>query len=139
MAYTPREESTKTWTMEELDIFRMTHVLKAGDDGIPNIRSDDNALVDKIRQKPIATDFIHKACESDDIEGLIRETYGDDAVRNYHRNKQLVDLDFTPQHVQDAIVAQFHEAKRSGMQRNKFLNYLIENKLAMLVECSSDF
>lgn len=133
------EESTKTWTMEELNLFRMTHVMKAGDDGIPNIRSDDNALVDKIRQKPIATSFIEHACVTDDLEGLIRETYGEDAVRNYYRNRTLVDLDYIPENVQNAIIAKYHESKRSGMQRNKFMNYLITNKLALLVECSSDF
>jgi len=135
----PYQETTKKWTKEELDLFRMTHVMKAGDDGIPNIRSADNALVDKIRQKPISTEFIEKALTAENIEEHIRNTYGEDAVRNYYRNRTLVDLDYIPKEIEQGILDMFESSKRSGMQRNKFLNYLISNRLSMLAECSGDF
>lgn len=139
MAVQRFQESTKNWTKEELDLFRMTHVMKAGDDGIPNIRSVDNALIDKIRQKPISTEFITNSLTCGNIEEHIRSTYGEDAVRNYYRNRTLVDLDYIPKEIENQIIDKYESSKRSGMQRNKFLNYLISNRLSMLAECSGDF
>lgn len=134
-----KTESTKQWTERELLEYNITHILKAGDDGIPNIRSADNALVDKIRQKPISSEFIQKVCDSDNIEETIREHYGEDAVRNYYRNRTLVDLDFIPKATHDSIITKYHESKRSGMQRNKFMSYLVSNRLALLAESIGEF
>lgn len=104
-----------------------------GGDGIPNIRSPDNAIVAKIRQKPISAKFLEQANDSDDVVALIREEFGEDAVRNYYRNKKLIDFAEIPFDLQEAILDRYDAlADHSPMRGMKFMNYLVMKEMPLL-------
>lgn len=109
-------------------------------DGIPNIRSDDNAIVIKKRQPPITDKFLEEAFASENIPELIRDTFGEDAVRNYYRNKKLIDFDEIPSELREAILDRFVElGSPSKMRGMKFMNYLVQKKMPLLAQSISDF
>ena len=134
-----KQKTSKYWTAEELHLFNIEHLFRAGDDGIPNIRSSDESIVENIRQKPIASSLITKAANSDDIDSILMEEYGSQVVRNFHRNRTLIDFDYIPGTVREEILSKYESAKPSGMRRQKFLNYLVKNKMAALAEAVGDF
>lgn len=109
-------------------------------DGIPNIRSDDNAIVTKKRQPPITAKFLDEAYESDDIVSLIRETFGESAVTNYFRNKKLIDFNEIPDKIKEMILDRYDErAVHSPMRGMKFMNYLVEKEMPLLAQSIGDF
>jgi|TARA_R110000803_G_scaffold36912_3_gene79426 hypothetical protein len=112
------------------------HILK-GDrgDGIPNILSDDDTFVVDKRQKPMRQTKIDAILSTDKPENCDVLTERD--VRNYHRNKQLIDLDFIPEDIQHQIVEHYDEAV--SVPRAKLLNYFIKHKLRNLTDCIGEF
>ena len=58
-------------------------------------------------------------------------------LRNYHRNKMLVDLDCIPDELQKQIVEAYTTYKYNP--RNKIFNYFIEHRLRQLTEAISEF
>ena len=59
------------------------------------------------------------------------------AYRNYQRNKRVIDLEEIPQEVIDKIMIKYNNIKPTPNM--KALNYLIVNRLNMLVESVGDF
>lgn len=107
------------------------HILKGdSSDGVPNCNSPDNTFTDKIRQKPMTQKMIDKYYE--DRESMPPEVY-----RNFVRNTKMIDLKETPLELQDEIVALNENYKYPN--KSNILNYLIENKMKMLIECASEF
>ena len=53
------------------------------------------------------------------------------------RNATLIDLSFTPEHIQRKIIEQYEAQK--GKDRSKLMNYFIANKLKNLAEYISEF
>jgi hypothetical protein len=95
-------------------------------DGIPNILSPDNSFVDSIRQKPITEKFLREF-----------ETNKEKHQRNYDRNKQLIDLSYIPDSVSKNIIDTYEELKPANKQ--KFMNYMIANRLKNLLEVIDEF
>jgi len=109
------------------------HIMKGdSSDGVPNILSADNCIVDKIRQKPMSKKKIELWIDQEPADFCNEEQ-----LRNYHRNMKLIDLQFTPLDIVDQIGEQFNvtpQGKRSGL-----LNYFIERKLNNLIQDIGEF
>lgn len=114
--------------------FMHEHILR-GDtgDGVPNFLSaDDVFVVDGKKQTPLASKKVNA------WNGLDPKDYCDDKMlRNYHRNQELVDLDFIPKSIQEDVIRQFEE-QESG-DRSKLFNYFVKKKMKHLMECINDF
>ena len=103
------------WTLNQFVVqddaegFLKEHTLR-GDksDGIPNILSNDDCMIEGIRQtplrKPVFDAYMRMTIESDDKY-----------YRNYLRNQTLIDFDFIPQDVGDRILNEY--SKISGLIR----------------------
>ena len=102
-------------------------------DGVPNIMSDDNVFVDEgRRQKPITKKKIDAWFDLDP------DTYCDaEMLRNYNRNKMLVDLGEVPESIRINITKQF-ETTAVG-DRKRLLTYFINHRLKNLTESLSEF
>ena len=102
-------------------------------DGIPNIMSVDNVFVDEgRRQKPIT------AKKVDAWYNLDPNMYCDsEMLRNYNRNKQLVDLDEIPESIRINISKQFETIKVGS--RRRLLTYFVNHRLKNLTENLSEF
>ena len=102
-------------------------------DGVPNIMSDDNVFVDEgRRQKPITKKKVDAWYE------LKPDMYcSSEMLRNYNRNKQLVDLGEVPESIRINITKQF-ETVAVG-DRKRLLTYFINHRLKNLTESLSEF
>lgn len=104
-------------------------------DGVPNILSEDRTFVDGLRQSPMRKTKIAEWYKSY-LKGDLEKVMPSDVYRNFCRNKMLIDLSHTPQAIVDKTQYLY------GSQLNKksnVLNYLIQNRCAMLVEAAGDF
>ena len=102
-------------------------------DGVPNIMSDDNVFVDEgRRQKPITKKKVDAWYELDPDMYCSSEM-----LRNYNRNKQLVDLGEVPESIRINITKQF-ETVAVG-DRKRLLTYFINHRLKNLTESLSEF
>ena len=117
------------------DLYLKEHIIK-GDrsDGIPNVLSDDNSFVDKVRQKPLTKKKIQSWVEHDFMDVAPNEQ----AKRNYHRNTTLVDLSKIPQDLKDKIKETYKTTPILGDRKN-LINYFINNKLKELTNNLGDF
>ena len=102
-------------------------------DGVPNIMSDDNVFVDEgRRQKPITKKKVDAWFELDP------DMYCDsEMLRNYNRNKQLIDLGEVPESIRINITEQF-ETTAVG-DRKRLLTYFINHRLKNLTENLTEF
>jgi 5'-3' exonuclease len=101
-------------------------------DGVPNILSNDNCIVDGIRRKSITKKFLEQIHKMDlSVEG------NDELKRNWSRNKQLIDLDQTPETLCQSIISSFEESKPATKQQ--FMNYMIAKRLINLLEVIDEF
>ena len=102
-------------------------------DGVPNIMSDDNVFVDEgRRQKPITKKKVDAWYEIDPDMYCSSEM-----LRNYNRNKQLVDLGEVPESIRINITKRF-ETTTVG-DRKRLLTYFINHRLKNLTESLSEF
>lgn len=115
--------------------YAFEHIMK-GDkgDGIPNVLSPDNAIVDEIRQSPMTKKKIGYWAENADNLQNVMTT---EEYRNYQRNKTLIDLTAIPQDVQDRIINNYNEQKPAMKMR--VLNYLIKKRCNHLIEVVEEF
>lgn len=110
--------------------FLIDHII-TGDvgDGVPNILSQDDCFVMRIRQKPIRKEF--KEMIAAKIK-LGEDHIPEENLENYRRNKMLVDLiDSIPKDLEQRIANQYIEAKES---RSTLLSYLIKFGMKNLME-----
>jgi len=114
-------------------IYIKEHILK-GDrsDGIPNFLSSDNTFVDELRQRPLAK----KKLET--WVGLEPEDFcSEEMMRNYQRNKTLIDLECIPSDLKDRILVEYEKPPKG--ERSKLLNYFIQKRLKNLMNDIGDF
>jgi len=113
--------------------FLYEHIIR-GDkgDGIPNFLSADNCIVVGDRQRSIT------AKKLDVWLTQKPEQYCDEnMLRNFNRNKQLIDLSNIPQWVRDNVLNEYEAQKDKGRQH--MFNYFIKFKLKGLMESINDF
>ena len=111
------------------------HIIKGDSgDGVPNILSGDNYLVDGIRQSPITQKKLDTYLDtSDDLKQVLY----DEQYRNFQRNAKLIDLKQTPEEIKQKIIDAYDNyEKRNSSQ---ILNYLIKNRCNQLIESIQDF
>ena len=102
-------------------------------DGIPNIMSDDNVFVDEgRRQKPITSKKVDAWYELDPKMFCDAEM-----LRNYNRNKQLVDLSEVPNTIRINITNQYKNTEVGD--RKRLLTYFVNHRLKNLTENLSEF
>jgi hypothetical protein len=121
--------------------FLFEHVIR-GDtgDGIPNIFSDDDTLVNESkRQTPVTKkrleawmDYLFRNQENPKI-------VTEDSKRNFQRNQKLIDLSFCPKEHQERILESYKDQINKEYDESLFLEYLIENKLKSLIEVIHEF
>ena len=111
------------------------HIMKGdASDGVPNVLSPDNSFTDKIRQTPMRKTLIHEWWNN---KHKLKEVMPTEAYRNYMRNREMIDLHRTPDNIKEESIRQYESYKYRG--RNNILNYLIENKMKLLVESAGEF
>jgi hypothetical protein len=108
-----------------------THILE-GDrsDGVPNVLSEDNCMVIGIRQGRMTQR------RRDELKG-IEDRPNDKYYRNWIRNRTLIDLNFTPQGLQDQIRAHYVEYQPAS--KSKLMPYLMKHGMNSLTENINDF
>lgn len=111
----------------------MEHIFK-GDkgDGIPNILSADDSLVNGVRQKPIRQT---KMDEWYADPTTMPQT--DDFKANFQRNKVLVDFREIPKDVEDSIINNF--VNQPKKDKSQLLNYFIKHKMKLLMDDLDQF
>ena len=110
------------------------HILR-GDksDGIPNVLSADNSIVDGVRQKPITKKYVENfVLHNAEISGR-----SETEIRNYHRNKKLIDLNETPPSLCEQIWEEYRKEPQG--KRRDLLNFFVEKRLNNLIETIGDF
>ena len=110
------------------------HILR-GDksDGIPNVLSKDNSIVDGVRQKPITKKYVENfVMHNAELSGRT-----DEEIRNFHRNQKLIDLNETPPSLCEQIWEEYQ--KEPEGKRRDLLTFFVEKKLNNLIETIGDF
>jgi 5'-3' exonuclease len=128
------DPTRKKWVMhDDPDKYLDEHILKGDSgDGVPNVLSSDNCFVVGDRQKPLT----QKKLDAFINLGLDGK-FDHPNYRNYIRNKQLIDLNFTPKEIHQKVMESYKA--QEGKDRSKLMNYFITNKLRNLTESIGDF
>ena len=103
------------------------HIIR-GDkgDGIPNILSAGNCIVEGERQKPITKKKVE--------EWIKNESWPE---HHWKRNQELIDFDYIPPLLAHAIEQNYELQKPPN--RSGLLNYFVKHRLKMLIEYIGDF
>lgn len=110
------------------------HIAKAGDDGIPNVLSQDDVFVlEGVRQKKMTSarlqEFItlgRGACKTETEQ------------RNWDRNNQLINLDNIPDEIQSQIIDTYTGTKPKG-DKMSIYQYLVQNRCRLLLDQIEEF
>lgn len=122
-------------SIKEVNESLLTKIIK-GDagDGICNILSEPNCLVDKIRQKAVSTEkFLNPLLENSDHSWLTKEQQ-----ERMRINRILIDFDYIPQDIREGIVEAYNSYEVKG-SKTKVFNYLIKNRLKVLFTRVDEF
>ena len=104
-------------------------------DGVPNVLSDDNSLIEGRRQTPLSKKK-KEAILQDLIDGEL--LYAASWYRNYCRNETLIDLSKTPSSLKQNIINNFMEQDPWG-NKGKVFTYLVSKKMNRLIESVTEF
>lgn len=121
----------KKFIKEDNPRLQIWNLVLKGDtsDGVPNVLSADNCFVDEIRQTPLRQNKIDQLIEDP-------KSLGEEVYRNYLRNKNLIDLDYTPADIKKTIVERYDSYV---VPKQNVLNYLMEKRCRMLIESVTEF
>jgi 5'-3' exonuclease len=133
--WSPLLKKYVTCSKKEISEKIVTHIVK-GDagDGIPNILSPENSIVDGIRQKPVSKKLIEEfvakgidACKNDSQRAA------------YMRNMTLVSFDKIPESYRENIMATYERVVKEKETTNKFdkqklFMYLMEKDCKILAK-----
>ena len=108
--------------------FLKEHILR-GDkgDGIPNVLSSGSCIVSGVRQTPLTKKLI------DEWNGSIPSEH----TLRFEENTELIDLRWTPWHLQNEILEQKHQEAKGS--RNMLPAYFAEHNLETLTKHIGDF
>jgi len=110
-------------------VYALEHIIK-GDksDGIPNFLSDDDTFVSNKRQKPISKKNLEKWVTLSPSDFCLSK----EALENYERNKNLIDLDCIPEHLAVEIVSYYKALNNS--EKKVPPEYFQQHQLTKLME-----
>lgn len=125
---------TKKFLKDNKPEHQLRALILKGDrsDGVPNILSRDDVLVEGLRQKPLSK----KKLESW-INGNPEELFEGEVLRNYKRNETLIDLARIPESIQINIKTRYESEQYTG--RDRMLNYFIKHRLKELTNSIQEF
>jgi len=105
------------------EVYIKEHILK-GDrsDGVPNFLSPDNCFVDEMRQRPISKKKLSTWIDLDP-----EDFCNEEMLRNYQRNRTLIDLEYAPKEIHEACVNTYLNSTVND--RSGLLNYFIKHRL----------
>lgn len=111
----------------------MEHIIK-GDkgDGVPNVLTDDDAIVNGERQRPVQSKKLAQW-----IEDPTTMPQDSNFVKNFDRNQTLVDLSRIPESIEKSILEAYHIHYIED--KSKILNYFIQHKMKNLIELIEEF
>lgn len=111
----------------------LEHIIK-GDkgDGVPNVLTADDAIVNGERQRPVSSKKLEEWVN--DPSTMPKDEL---FVRNYQRNRLLVDLSYIPSDIQEKIINTF--TNYSVKDKSNILNYFIANRMKMMMEHLGEF
>lgn len=113
------------------DKYLTEHILKGdGGDGVPNVLSPDNCLAVGDRQKMMTAKRLAELSKGP-------EFMDESTLRNYHRNKMMIDLSEVPEKHKEKILEEFKKTKEVG--RSQLFNFFVEKKLKNLLTDIQDF
>ena len=111
------------------------HILKGdSSDGVPNVLSNDDVFITHTRQHPMTKKKLAAYWESRDN---LKDIMPQHVFRNYMRNREMIDLERTPENIKQESISQYENYKYPD--KSNILNYLIENRMKMLVELAGEF
>lgn len=114
-------------------MFLKEHIIR-GDrgDGIPNILSPANALIDGIRQKSVFEKNLAIWLKQDPSQ-FCDET----KLARFKENESLIDLSKIPDDIHNSIMQEYEN--QQGKTRKNLMNYFMETKLRNLMSSIGDF
>lgn len=129
----------KRWLKNQRPIeFLYEHIIR-GDagDGVPNFLSEDDIFISEGRQRPVTSKKLRAW-----VEELLNgkdpsEVFTHEQLRNWNRNRTLIDLEMVPDDIREQILDQFNE--QENRDRSRLFNYFIANKLKNLTEKIGEF
>lgn len=133
--FSPIQKKSVNCSTLELRTKLVEHVVKGDSgDGIPNILSQDDIFLIEGRQSPVSSkrlaEFLDRgfdACRND-VER-----------RNWHRNQTLVDFEFIPEDVTQAILAEYELNKKPKGDKMSVYNYLVSHRCRNLLTEIEEF
>lgn len=122
----------KKWVQNsDPDKYLMEHILKGdGGDGVPNVLSPDNCLAVGERQKMMTAKRLSELFKGP-------QSMDENTLRNYHRNRLMIDLSEIPAAYKEKILEEYGKEKTIG--RSQLFNYFLEKKLRNLIGDIQDF
>ena len=130
----------KSFIKEEHPRKQLMELIMKGDqaDGIPNVLSGDNVFVEGIRQTPLRKKAMDEMI--DKLYDTYKDPYGKDQewMRNYNRNKMLIDLSETPLPIKQEIIYTY-ENQKPPTDKKLVFNHLIDKRCRMLLENVEEF
>jgi 5'-3' exonuclease len=111
----------------------LEHIIK-GDkgDGIPNVLTSDEAIINGERQKPISSKKL-----TEWMNDPTTMPHDDTFIKNYKRNQLLVDLSKIPQRIEESILNTFTNYPQKD--KSMILDYFIEHKMKHMLEHIEEF
>lgn len=102
-------------------------------DGIPNVLSPKNSLVDKITQKKLGEKKAWKAILDNNVASGILNTKA--KRKRFDENRTLIDFDYIPDNIKNSIIEEYEKQVLSFSEKTqrKLLDYFIENDFQNLV------
>lgn len=100
-------------------------------DGVPNVLSDDDCIItDGKRQTPLSKKKIEMLIENP-------ESLGTATARRIIRNRQCVDLDYTPKELRKQILDQFNTTPKGNI--TKLMSLFTKHRMNIMMESLQDF
>ena len=127
----------KKFVVEDNPRLNLQEKILKGDtgDGVPNVLSDDDTLVEGRRQTPLSKKK-KEAILEDLAEGEL--LYAASWYRNYQRNETLIDLTKTPQDLKQNIINSYEE-QDPWSNKGKVFPYLVAKRMNRLIESAQEF
>ena len=115
--------------------FLVDHIIRGdSSDGIPNVLSDDDCLINKDKKQTIMSSKRYNSI-LEEVKGRKFRQENSEFRRNWFRNKNLIDLGCIPKDKVKLITdAYYKEVARHQMNKNNQMEYLISNRLGDLTE-----
>jgi hypothetical protein len=131
--YSPIQK--KFITTDDPVMYLKEHIIR-GDkgDGVPNILSDDDCIIDKRRQKSILSEKVDLWTKSDDYTTFCST---ENMQKNYKRNEMLIDLTMIPASYETAVMEAYKNVTKHP--KEKMIGYLAKYSLTDLLSKVEEF